>query len=310
VLWGVFSLTYYGFPFPNTAYSKLNAAISTGQFMSQGAWYLVECASRDPLTALVILLGIVAPLLTRNRLLLPHALGVLLYLLYVVRVGGDFMAGRFLTAPFLLALLVLFHGVVPALPGPLTRLAAAVVLFVPLTTRSSPLEESGPPDCVISESGISDERDCYRAHTALSENMRKNKYKKHDYWQRGVEYRKTGGVHAENVVGLTSFAAGPDVHLVDLFGLTDPLLARTPYEPPGSDWRIGHFYRKLPDGYVESLESGENRIKDRCLADYYDRLKLVTRGPIWSWDRFKAIYSLNVRERTVMPCPRGPNAPG
>ncbi len=303
VLWEVFAVVYYGFPLPNTAYSKLNATIGLGEFVSQGIWYLVESATRDPLTLLVIVAGVLAPFVTRSFRLVPFALGVALYVFYVMRVGGDFMAGRFLSAPFVLAAMVLFHDIVPALPSRLDLAAGAVVVLVPLAAHASPLTASDAATCVIPESGVTDERSCYRAHTGLIANVRATKYKKHEYYERGAGHRKKGAaVYAENVVGLESFAAGPKVHLVDLFALTDPLLARIPFEPPNREWRIGHFYRALPDGYLESVRTGKNLLKNPCLARYYEHLNRVTSGPVFSWARFKDIYWLNFEERTTAAC--------
>lgn len=304
-LWELFAVVYYGFPFPNTAYSKLNATIGAGEFFMQGLWYFVESATHDPLTPLLILAAIVAPFVTRNWRLLPVALGIVLYLAYVLRIGGDFMLGRFFSAPFVLAVVMLFHDVVPALPGRLVLAAGAVVALVPLAAESSRLANSTAPLCAIPESGVVDERSCYKTYTGLVSNVRISKYKKHEYYEHGVGHRKKGrGVYAENVVGLKSFAAGPKVHLIDLFALTDPLLARIPFAPANNSWRIGHFYRVLPEGYVDTVRTGENRIKDPCLARFYDRLRTVTSGPIFSWARFKGIFELNVRERTVATCPK------
>lgn len=302
-LWELFAVVYYGFPLPNTAYSKLNATIGSWEFASQGVWYLVETAVRDPLTVLVIVAAVLAPFVTRRWGLLPFALGIALYVCYVIRVGGDFMAGRFLTAPFVLAVVLLFHDIVPALPSRLDLAAGAIVVLVPLATHMSPLAESTAATCPIPDSGVADERACYRAHTGLVANVRATKYKKHEYYERGAAHRKKGsGVYAENVVGLESFAAGPNVHLVDLFALTDPLLARIPFAPPNQSWRIGHFYRTLPEGYVESVRTGKNLLKNPCLARYYGHLRNVTEGPILSWTRFKDIYWLNFRERTAVAC--------
>jgi arabinofuranosyltransferase len=235
---------------------------------------------------------------------LPIALGIALYVTYVLRVGGDFMLGRFFSAPFVLAVMLLFLDVVPALPARLALVAGALVTLIPLAAESSRLPSEGTTVCPIPESGVADERSCYREFTGLASNVRISKYKKHEYYERGVGHRKKGpAVYAENVVGLESFAAGPKVHLVDLFALTDPLLARIPFAPNTPAWRIGHFYRALPDGYVDTVRTGKNQIKDRCLARYYDRVRRVTQGPIFSWQRFKEILWLNFREPTAHACP-------
>jgi arabinofuranosyltransferase len=58
--------------------------------------------------------------------------------------------------------------------------------------------------------------------------------------------------------------------------------------------RIGHLERPIPDGYLETLMTGENQLQDRNLAAYYDKLRLVTRGPLFSWERLKTIVEMNL----------------
>jgi arabinofuranosyltransferase len=86
------------------------------------------------------------------------------------------------------------------------------------------------------------------------------------------------------------------VHIIDRFALCDPLLARRP-AIPGS--RIGHFERRIPAGYPATLRTGRNRIENRRTAAYYDQVVIVTRGPLWTWERWNAIWHLNVLERTM-----------
>jgi len=69
------------------------------------------------------------------------------------------------------------------------------------------------------------------------------------------------------------------------------LLARQPAIRP---WRIGHFERRMPDGYLESIRSGNNQVADFTIARQYEQLKLVTQGPIWSRRRWRAIRRLNL----------------
>jgi arabinofuranosyltransferase len=304
VAWELFALVYYGFPFPNTAYSKLNAAIPTSALVAQGLWYFMVSLARDPVAALVLGAGILAPLLARRANLLPFSLGLVLYLAYTLRVGGDFMAGRFLTAPFALAVVIVFHEVVAALERPLALAAGGLLLFVALAAEASPFVDRPPTPCAIPESGVVDERLCYRDHTGLAVNVRTLKYKTHEYYAQGRALRDKGTrVMSENVVGMKSFAAGPNVHLIDTFALTDPLLARIPYEPAGETFRIGHFSRELPAGYVDSVKTGKNRIKDPCIAAFYARLRSVTYGPLLSWQRVVAMWQLNLVQRTVTACP-------
>jgi arabinofuranosyltransferase len=96
-------------------------------------------------------------------------------------------------------------------------------------------------------------------------------------------------VVVEDSVGYRGFFAGPGVHIVDRFALCDPLLARL---APLPGQRIGHFARAVPDGYVETLASGTNRLSSAGLAAYYDRIRLIVAGPIWSLSRFKAMVEV------------------
>src|SRR5262249_30980304 len=100
LLWELFSLLYYGFPFPNTAYAKLHTGIAERTLLKQGVFYLLETVRFDPLLAASICVGFALPFLTRSPRHIALVCGGLLYVAYTVYVGGDFMAGRFFTAPF------------------------------------------------------------------------------------------------------------------------------------------------------------------------------------------------------------------
>jgi arabinofuranosyltransferase len=93
-------------------------------------------------------------------------------------------------------------------------------------------------------------------------------------------------------VGLFGFYAGPEVHVIDPLALGDPLLARLPaeYDP---NWFPGHFTRTIPTGYYETLATGRNLIEDRDLATYYEKLALVTRGPLFDRRRLAEIWNFN-----------------
>ena len=93
-------------------------------------------------------------------------------------------------------------------------------------------------------------------------------------------------------VGFLGYYAGPDVHIVDRNGLTDPLLARLPVRDP-VDWRIGHFRREVPAGYIDTLRDGRNLIQDPDLAAYYEPLRFVTSGRLWSTARWFEIWRFN-----------------
>jgi arabinofuranosyltransferase len=106
-------------------------------------------------------------------------------------------------------------------------------------------------------------------------------------------------------VGLLGLRMGPELVIVDYHGLGDPLLARLPALPRDPvlasliprlahlPWRVGHYLRPVPAGYVLSRATGENRIRDRDLAELYDTIRSVTSDPLWSAERFAAIRRLH-----------------
>jgi arabinofuranosyltransferase len=112
-------------------------------------------------------------------------------------------------------------------------------------------------------------------------------------------------VVVHGAVGFYGFYLGPRVHLLDYNGLGDPLLSKLPMRRPDpvmqsmipqlrdEEWRTGHYLRFLPRGYLASLASGENRVADPDLAVYYDALRLVTRGPLFTPERLRALWQLN-----------------
>ena len=148
--------------------------------------------------------------------------------------------------------------------------------------------------------GIADERAYHYAYTGVwNANLEQH--------SQVVEGRKLEGqprsvvFHAN--VGYFGFYAGPNVHLVDAYGLNEPLLARLypdarfeivlgslGMEVKARPWRIGHFIRKPPAGYQKTQEQGENQIVDPNLAAYYDRMTHVVTGDLWDMDRLKTIW--------------------
>ena len=113
LVWEAFSLFYYGTLVPNTAFAKLNTGVSRSELLVQGAIYLRDALSWDPPVLLIIALGLGFAWNGRSSQLRWIGLGILLYLLYIVRIGGDFMVGRFLTVPLFAAACVIARARAP-----------------------------------------------------------------------------------------------------------------------------------------------------------------------------------------------------
>ena len=294
IAWELFALVYYGAPFPNTAYAKLATGVSFADSLRHGLGYFASHATGDPFTLVAIAVGVGLGATARDAKLRLLAAGVALYLAYVLRIGGDFMLGRFLTPPLVVAAIVI--GRAPALAAravvaiPVT---AALVLIGALAPRV-PLRAPLQPKPAVDAHGVVDERLIYAAHSSLAARHAGAPMPDHHWAELGRGLRAGGRsmVLVRANVGFLGYFAGPRVHLIDENALTDPLLARLPIAP--GDWRIGHFTRRLPDGYVETVESGRNQLRDPSLARLYDSLALVTRAPLFSSARFAAILKLNL----------------
>ena len=299
LLWELFSLFYYGFPFPNTAYAKLNTGIVRLDLLHQGWLYALDSLRLDPLTLLATV-GCLAWSLwkgsTRSRLL---ALGVCLYLLYTTWIGGDFMSGRFYSLPLLAC-----AALVSTWEFPNNRVYAAItagIVLVGLLNPQTPLRTRLDYDPVDPEvgivNGIADERLFYYHRLGWLSTVRAAKGKAPPGSRFGgikwlAQSEEPEKVEVVGPLGVAGYQAGPDVHMLDFNSLVDPLMPRLPLAVDGH-WRIGHFHHLIPQGYLATLETGENRIDDPALAAYYDRLSFVTRGSLFAPQRWLEILRLN-----------------
>ena len=294
--WEAFAVVYYGFPFPNTAYAKLSTGLPRAALVRQGSLYVVDSLSRDPITLFAVAAGIASVLAQRRWRELPFVAGALLYLAYIVSVGGDFMSGRFFTGPLLLGALLLARsfawttGAGPAAGAPLgpalQRIALAALIAVPGNLAG--WLDGGPPKDPGDEieRGIADERRYYLTRLGIAAALRgegpASQLPAPDAGPRRVILR--------GAIGVGGALAGPSVHVIDVLALADPLLARLPAHRA---WRVGHYGRVVPFGYLETLETGEDHFLDRDLAALYERLAIVTRGPLFSRRRWTEIWRLN-----------------
>jgi arabinofuranosyltransferase len=282
--WTTFSLVYYGFPFPNTAYAKLGTGISAREKFVQGLRYVLDSFGRDAVT-LPVVVGALAVALRRSAVDRALALGVTAYLAFVVLVGGDFMSGRFFTSPLVLAVVILARTE-PRGPS-LAVAAVALAILGAANVRVTLWADRNFNESGIGRDGIADERGYYFHDFALV-NARRETYA-------DVTWDPT--IRSVSVVcgllGTKGVEGGPSLHLVDECGLADPLLARLP-ATPNPNWRVGHFTRTLPDGYFRSVDFRENAIRDPELARYYEAIRIVTREPLFTRERFRAIAALNL----------------
>lgn len=181
VLWETFSIIYYGFPFPNTAYAKLGHGITRTEVLQQGGHYFLNSLRIDPITLLAIVLGMLVLMNAfRTQTGMQDAsgkrigaivAGVAAYLLYIVWIGGDYMSGRFFSLPFYAVVLTVALSPLRIPSGVWWWLSLFVVVNGSLLPHS-PLtnwrvETDRRWEELVDEHGIADERTVYAPYLAL-----------------------------------------------------------------------------------------------------------------------------------------------
>jgi len=282
-IWELFSLFYYGSLVPNTALAKLDTGLPFSTTVVQGFRYLSDFVVRDPSGFLALCLCLLILVVSRRDLQARAvALGITLYVLYIVWIGGDFMSGRFFAAPLFLAVSEAVRTV-----GRRSRLPVKAVRWGSIVSCVLGVVHlfgfNGFSSEVISRSGIADERQFYAPALSLAKLLEGRAIERVGWVHDAKQWRDKGpsGLITDTI-GLSGFYGGPDVHILDVVALSDPLLARLPAK---SDSRVGHFERRLPAGYKESLLSRQLQIEDPDLNEYCGVLWSVTRGPLWSGSR-------------------------
>jgi len=285
VLWTVFSLYYYGFPFPNTAYAKLGTGIALRERIFQGFKYYMDSLDRDPLTIVFIALSIY--LTARSSALAKSlVLGISLYALYVLSIGGDFMSGRFLTAPLLISCVLVAQTELSR--AQVAILAICVTLFGTIGINGTLLSSSSFTNMSINANGIADERGAYFNRMGLV-NAKESFITGKIDWK--IKQKSTGILCGG--LGIHSITEGPGMHDIDLCALADPLLARLPAKKE-ADWRIGHFFRQLPTNYLASIQTGQNLLADPATHQYYESIRTITRGDLNDPSRLWEIVRFNM----------------
>lgn len=299
LIWVIFSIIYYGSPFPNTAFAKLNTGIDKWQLFYQGGKYFINSIRLDPITLSVIGMALVWVIGARRKRLIPLAAGILMYSFYVLSIGGDFMSGRFFS-------MSLFASVALFVSHPINlkenlNLVWLFIILIGFSQPTSPLRS--PRDYgviqefrdVIDVNGIADERGVYYPRMGFLRMEPTKPFPGSRFAGPKWVYQGYETVHVELVgkLGVLGYQAGPNIHVIDKFALADPLLARLPIQDP-DQWRIGHFIRVIPDGYLETLSIGNNVIHDANINLYYEKIFLITHGELSSWDRIIEIWNINI----------------
>lgn len=313
LIWSLFALLYYGSVFPNTFYAKLPSNVDRFFMWKRGVVYFLVSLRYDTITLFIIAFVLLCSLLSRRKSIAVLGTGIVLNLIYIVYVGGDFMQGRFLSYAYLVAVLMLMtpgmweiDGVRRKMKLRLPRIASKIragfailfvgsllyMIFFPHTPVNSPLDYRNEE--IIK--GVDDERGYFFETSSLWQYLTNNTgvvFPKYAWSEQGYNFkispRKIQVMHA---IGYFGYWAGTEKIIVDPLGLGDPLLARL----PKNGWlgQVGHFTRKIPAGYQQSILDESARLNDPDLNEYYKKIRIVTQDPkLFTLKRIKTIIGLN-----------------
>lgn len=303
ILWEIFSLFYYGFLFPNTKYAKLNTGISQEEYFGQGINYVIDFFARDLVSLLVIIFSFILVLIVgfkrqnqQSGIISAIALGNFFYILYVITIGGDFMSGRFFALPLFISAYLIYeitlankfcqnHKIlIYCLVGSLIYLR---LFFIAI-----------PAMAVVNKYGIADKKMWYKDNRLIDlDKMKINQDVSYHMWFKEALKDKNNGQKYQAIdnIGIYGYYSAPDKILIDHLALSDPFLARIPMSRKnGEKWRIGHFYRDIPQGYIEARVNGDFSKMSPDMAIYYKKIHQIVSGELLSFDRIKTIIDFNL----------------
>ncbi len=307
IAWFYFSFFYYGFLFPNTKYAKLGTDMSLWLYLSQGLHYTKYLLIWDTAGAIVIascILFLLPKWLTRwvnpppGLSLLPTcmAVGVLLYALYVVYIGGDYMAGRFWALPVFAGICIWFLFLPERLRPDIIFLCACILITSSYTPRLLEDIRKSCSSCIPLKGRVIHARFVFSRNKLIVKPwpVKFRRQGHYPFAEGGRKLKKESpAVKKLFYVGMTPYYAGPEIKIIDELGLADPLLARLPASKK-QRFYIGHFRRDLPEGYAYAVRTGSLDKMPADLARYYDRLRLITSGNLLDKERLKTIVLFNI----------------
>lgn len=298
IVWELFSLFYYGFLVPNTAFVKLGTGIPETEYIKRGINYLLTSAMCDVLLIAIPVFSIIVSLIVRKWKNLYCSLGIVLYIGYVIYIGGDFMLGRHFTVLFFMSLMNLLDMnseerlVLRKIAVGLAALGIVINLTSPVITSQYLFGAGNSP--------IADERAGYFKYTSLFNNvlsvLKTGNMVIRDAWnEQGIDELREAGYTSGilRMVPGISIYYNSDMYLNDQYALGDPFLSKLPAVRE-ENWRIGHMYREVPADYYDSIYSQKNRMEDENLHEYLDVIWLITRGDLFDSNRIKAIIDFNL----------------
>lgn len=288
VLWEIFSLFYYGFPFPNTKYAKLDTGIGASAYIAQGWRYFKNLVATDTLSALWLLAACALIPWLVWRYIKSHehitgifcaiALGIFSYSLYIISIGGWHTYGRYWSLPVFASIWLLATVMdKPLAPKKWLWFGAALCLI----KLSVPTFHQWQDLCPRCFDNVHLQK--IKNHVALKDYVQDKKTLPKPHARRKKKKVTVGGQ-----IGKFGYTAPLDVIIIDNWALCDPLLSRLPARSSNI------LLRQLPPGYRYARKTGDTSEMDADLARYYEKLRLIVAGDLWDWERLEEIVKFNL----------------
>ena len=290
---------YYGTTSTARTIADAAATVSWQERLALGWRFLTESAAADPLLAALIVVGWLIGWF-HGRVGRATVIGGMALTSWTVIQGGSPMAGRDLTmllVPSTMFIVSALNALATTRPM-VARLALAAPLAAAIWAPTVTLASGASYGKTF--------RPTTRTHDQRAD----------DYQASGLllatrtqpmpldpETQRARTLTGEGArVAVTDhpgfFGAGADsrMYVLDPAGIVDPLLSRLP-PAVGARW-IWRAERRIPDGYVESLTSGDNRVAESPIARLYDDARHVTQDPLMSAGRASGIRHLSSTAET------------
>jgi arabinofuranosyltransferase len=222
--------------------------------------------------------------------------GIALNCAYTISIGGDYMMGRFWAVPFFAGIWLLL-AVIPQTIRRDYLFAAIATLLTCYTIPKFVIDiRELCSTCIPVNGRIMDARMIFTRNELFPSlwplKMRHEGQYKFGYDGKELAQKDPIPVTKLRYVGMNPYYAGARAIIIDENALADPLLARLP-ALTSNFFYVGHFKRKIPDGYEHALVTNSLDKMDRDLAQYYEKIRLLTRGDLWDSERLMTILRFN-----------------
>uniref|UniRef100_UPI0019189237 hypothetical protein n=1 Tax=Psychrobacter maritimus TaxID=256325 RepID=UPI0019189237 len=294
ILWSLFAVYYYGSFFANSVIAKTNTGLPLTVLQSNGFNFLYANLLYEPFTLIFILCIFSTFILSKNTLNKILAIGIGLYLLYLINVGGDYMYGRFLTAPFVTGLFLLAKNTSQLNQ---VMLKALFAIAIPLSLFNLyQYTFKNPNEFMVNNIGFTDERAFYYQTTGFWPTILDKNISIADHFSETIMLFDKEKADNEPVILYTMGFNGyitsqlfPDTYIIDRLGLTNSYLAAHPINY--GYWRIGHFRREPNIEYINSIKNQRNLITSPNDSYVFDQAVLLSQAPLNDRRRLKAIIN-------------------